>query len=56
MGINLEEMEVGYLAEQVECSVGVWPIKYLGLPLGGNPTKKLFWEPVLTKVAKRLDG
>ena len=56
LGINLEETEVGYLADQVECSVGVWPIKYLGLSLGGNPTRRTFWEPVVTKAAKRLDG
>ena len=56
LGINLEEEEVANLVDLVECSVGVWPIKYLGLPLGGNPTRKTFWEPVVTKVAKRLDG
>ena len=56
LGINLEEEEVGYLTALVECSVGVWPIKYLGLPLGDNPNRKSFWEPVVTKVAKRLDG
>ena len=56
LGINLEEEEVAYLAELVECSVGVWPVKYLGLPLGGNPKSKIFWEPVVIKVARRLDG
>ena len=56
LGINLQEEEVVHLANLVECSVGVWPIKCLGFPLGGNPTKKSFWEPVVTKVAKRLDG
>ena len=56
LGINLEEADVTYLAEIVQCSVGNWPIKYLGLPLGGNPTRKTFWEPVVTKVPKRLDG
>ena len=38
------------------CEVGAWPIKYLGLPLGSNPRKINFWEPVVNKVAKRLDG
>ena len=52
LGINLEEHEVTYLADIVECSVGVWPAKYLGLPLGGNPKKKTFWELVVIKVAK----
>ena len=26
------------------------------MPLGGNPCSTTFWEPVITKVAKRLDG
>ena len=56
LGINLEGEEVGYLAGLVECSVGEWPTKYLGLPLGDNPTRKSFWEPVVTKIVKRLDG
>ena len=56
LGINLEVKEVSYLAELVECSVEIWPIKCLGLPLGGNLIRKSFWEPVVTKVTKRLDG
>ena len=28
----------------------------MGLPFGGNPQKIDFWELVVTKVAKRLDG
>ena len=36
--------------------MGDWPIIYLGLPLGGNPQNIDFWEPVVSKVAKRLDG
>ena len=39
-----------------ECGVGVWPIKYLGLPLGGNLRKVDFWDSVVAKVSKRLDG
>ena len=39
-----------------ECDVGAWPIKYLGLPLGGNPRKIDFWESMVNKVAKRLTG
>ncbi|KAL5575095.1 hypothetical protein UlMin_016794 [Ulmus minor] len=32
------------------------PMKYLGLPLGGNPNSAEFWNPVIEKVSKRLDG
>ncbi|KAL5538425.1 hypothetical protein UlMin_043523 [Ulmus minor] len=31
-------------------------MKYLGLPLGGNPNSTEFWNPVVEKVGKRLDG
>ncbi|RVW15726.1 putative ribonuclease H protein [Vitis vinifera] len=33
-----------------------WPILYLGLPLGGNPTACGFWDPVIERISKRLDG
>ena len=56
LGINLEEEEVAYLADLVQCLVEIWPIKYLGIPLGGNHTRKKFWEPIETKIAEKLDG
>lgn len=30
------------------------PSKYLGMPVGGNPTKYTFWEPMITKIRKKL--
>ena len=56
VGINLEEALVANFASRLGCVVGSWPIKYLGLPLGGNPMSVEFWRPVIEKVAKRLDG
>ncbi|KAH9745615.1 S4 RNA-binding domain-containing protein [Citrus sinensis] len=44
------------LVSIVGCESGDWPLKYLGLPLGGNPKAVEFWAPVLEKVEKRLDG
>ncbi|KAL5557179.1 hypothetical protein UlMin_039415 [Ulmus minor] len=40
----------------VGCEKSSWPMKYLGLPLGGNPNSTEFWNPVVEKVGKRLDG
>ncbi|RVW15226.1 LINE-1 retrotransposable element ORF2 protein [Vitis vinifera] len=31
-------------------------ILYLGLPLGGNPTTCGFWDPVIERISRRLDG
>lgn len=38
------------------CEVKELPIIYLGLPLGKNPRLHSFWDPVVAKVSKRLDG
>ncbi|KAL5538556.1 hypothetical protein UlMin_042562 [Ulmus minor] len=56
VGINLEDEEVRVLTTEVGCEKDSWPMKYLGLPLGGNPNSAEFWNPVVEKVGKRLDG
>lgn len=55
LGINLEVVRLSSLVRVVGCSIGSWPLKYLGLPLGGIPLQTAFWEPLLARVAKRLD-
>ena len=56
LGISLDDNMVDNFASELGCGIGSWPIKYLGLPLGGNPMSIEFWRPVIEKVAKRLDG
>ena len=56
LGINTDVDLLQNLAALSVCELGDWPIKYLGLPLEGNPRKIDFWDPVVTNVAKRLDG
>ena len=56
LGINTDDELLQNMAAMFGCEVGVWPIKYLGLLLGGNSRKIDFWEPMVTKVAKRLDS
>ena len=56
LGINTDVTLLHQLADLSGCEIGDWPIKYLGLPLGGNPRRIDFWDPVVTKVAKRLDS
>ena len=55
VGINLDDALVDSLASRLGCVESSWPIKYLGLPLGGNPMSTEFWRPVMEKVTKRLD-
>ena len=56
LGINIDDELLQNMAALSSCELGVWLIKYLGLPLGGNAQKIDFWELVVTKVAKKLDG
>ena len=56
LGINTEVDFIHNLANITGCEVGVWPISYLGLPLGGIPRNIAFWDLVVNKVAKRLHG
>ncbi len=53
-GINVLSNEVVVYSKTLNCTQMVVPFKYLGLEVGGNPRKKLFWEPVITKLKARL--
>ncbi|RVX20143.1 Transposon TX1 uncharacterized 149 kDa protein [Vitis vinifera] len=44
------------LTEMLDCKASVWPILYLGLPLGGNPKACGFWDPMIERISRRLDG
>ena len=56
LGINLKEAFLQEVAAQLGCEIGVGPIKYLRMLLGGNPRHKEFWEPVVSKVQKDWMG
>ncbi|XP_062112884.1 uncharacterized protein LOC133824040 [Humulus lupulus] len=56
VGINVPEELVDRRASEIGCEVGQWPIHYLSLPLGASPRSRVFWEPIVLKCAKRLDG
>ncbi|RVW17848.1 Isoamylase 3, chloroplastic [Vitis vinifera] len=55
-GINLEQNQLSKLVELLDCKASVWPILYLSLPLGGNPKACGFWDPVIVRILRRLDG
>ena len=55
-GINLDQAHLSRLAEMLDCKASDWPIFYLGLPLGGNPKACGFWDPMIERISRRLDG
>ncbi|RVW38668.1 hypothetical protein CK203_077505 [Vitis vinifera] len=54
-GINLDQNHLSRLALLLDCKALDWPILYLGLPLGGNPTACGLWDPVIERISRRLD-
>jgi len=54
VGINVENNNLSYYSKILNCGLMGYPFKYLGLEVGGNPRKKMFWEPILTKLKARL--
>ncbi|RVX09326.1 LINE-1 retrotransposable element ORF2 protein [Vitis vinifera] len=55
-GINTRQEMLSSLALVLECRVSEWPLSYLGLSLGGNPKTIGFWDPVVERISRRLDG
>ena len=56
LGINTRQELLPSLALIFYCRVSEWPLSYLGLPLGGNPKTIGFWDPVVERISRRLDG
>lgn len=52
----MEHGEVANYVALVGCGVSEWPISYLGILLGDNLLKVSFWEPLLSKILRRLAG
>ncbi|GAU28621.1 hypothetical protein TSUD_55650 [Trifolium subterraneum] len=56
VGVNISDSWLGEAASALGCRVGKIPFLYLGLPIGGDPRRLSFWEPVLTRLKRRLSG
>lgn len=54
-GVKIPIAEVNDLANIMGCKVECLPMKYLGLPLGANPTSLKTWKPVIESMEKRLN-
>ena len=55
-GFNTRQELLSSLASVLDCKVSEWPLSYLGLPLGGSPKTIGFWDPVVERISRRLDG
>jgi hypothetical protein len=56
VGVNISDSWLHEAASALRCKVGKIPFLYLGLPIGGDPRRLGFWEPVLARIRSRLSG
>ncbi|CAJ2662251.1 unnamed protein product [Trifolium pratense] len=54
--VNIPDSWLGEAASALCCKLGNIPFLYLGLQIGGDPRRLVFWEPVLTRIKNRLSG
>lgn len=47
--LNISKEELNPYAIGLGCETTQWPLKYLGLPLEGNPIALKFWSPIVKK-------
>ncbi|CAJ2661595.1 unnamed protein product [Trifolium pratense] len=56
VGVNIPTSWLHEAASALCCKVGRVPFLYLGLPIGGDPTRLAFWDPVIARIKNRLSG
>ncbi|WJX25077.1 hypothetical protein P8452_14152 [Trifolium repens] len=56
VGVNIPDSWLGEAASVLRCRVGKVPFLYLGLPIGGDPRRLAFWDPVVSRLKTRLSG
>ncbi|PNX79430.1 cysteine-rich receptor-like protein kinase, partial [Trifolium pratense] len=58
VGVNIPDSDswLGEAASALCCRLGKIPFLYLGLPIGGDSRRLVFWEPVLARLKNRLSG
>ena len=56
VGINVNGSWLSEAATMLNCKVGTIPFMYLGLPIGGDASRLIFWEPLINRINSRLSG
>ncbi|GAU50004.1 hypothetical protein TSUD_287100 [Trifolium subterraneum] len=56
VGVNIADSWLCAAASALRCKVGNVPFLYLSLPIGGDPRRLGFWEPVLNRIKNLLSG
>ena len=56
VGVNISDSWMSEAAAVLGCNVGKIPFMYLDLPIGGNPQRLSFWDPIVNRIKSRPSG
>jgi hypothetical protein len=56
VGVNISTSWLQEVVSALRCKVGKVPFLYLGFPIGGDPRRLSFGEPMVTIMQRRLFG
>ncbi|XP_022030251.1 uncharacterized protein LOC110931153 [Helianthus annuus] len=56
LGVGVDEEEVSDLAKVFNCKAGNFPLTYLGLKVGANMNRIIYWKEVIDTLNKRLSN
>lgn len=54
MSLCVPERDIKMFSAILNCKVLKPPFTYLGIPIGGNPRRANLWQPILTKMRRKL--
>jgi len=54
VGVNIAPSWLTEATSMLNCKVDKVPFLYLGMPVGGNPRRLCFWDPVVNRIKARL--
>lgn len=54
LGIHIQAPELQCLASSLLCKIDKFPFTYLGLMIGGKASRIELWEPIISRLKKKL--
>ncbi|GKU94281.1 hypothetical protein SLEP1_g7800 [Rubroshorea leprosula] len=54
IGVRVDQSWCAKMAFQLCCKEGKLPLRYLGIPIGGNHRRKAMWQPMVESVRRKL--
>ena len=54
--VGISNLDMIFFSKCLNCRQMALPFKYLGVTIGGNPRRVVFWNPIIDKIKSRLSS